>query len=144
MSGLLWLLPKLNAALNASSGVCLALGLHAIRSGQRETHRRFMLAACLASLAFLVGYLTRVALQGTHTFAGTGLVRTVYLAILISHMVLAAAVVPMVIRTLYLALRDRFDAHPRIARVTFPIWMYVSVTGVVVYVMLYHFPGYRH
>jgi putative membrane protein len=138
----LGILPKLNAGLNATSGVCLCAGLYTIRRGRREVHRRFMLGACAASLLFLIGYLTRVALQGTHTFAGTGAVRVAYLVILVSHMVLAAAVVPLVLRTLYLALRGRFDAHPRIARVTFPVWLYVSVTGVVVYVMLYHVPGY--
>ncbi|HJZ85012.1 MAG TPA: DUF420 domain-containing protein [Polyangia bacterium] len=142
MTLLLEVLPRLNATLNATSGLCLLLGLRAIRAHRRDVHRRFMLAACAASILFLVGYGTRVALQGTHTFAGTGLVRGLYLSILLSHMVLAAAVLPLVARTLYLALRGRFDAHPRIARVTFPIWMYVSVTGVVVYVMLYHFPGH--
>jgi putative membrane protein len=135
-------LPSLNAAFNASSGVCLVLGFYFVRRRRLKTHRRFMIAACLASLAFLVGYVVRVLLQGTHTFAGSGLVRTAYLCILISHMTLAIAVVPLVARTLWLALARRFDAHPRIARVTFPIWLYVSVTGVVVYVMLYHFPGH--
>lgn len=135
---ILWLLPKLNAGLNATSGICLVAGVWNIRHQRRDTHRRFMLAACTASLLFLVGYLTRVAMQGTHTFPGHGALRTAYLAILISHMILAVVVVPLVIRTLWLALAGRFDKHPRWARVTFPIWLYVSVTGVIVYVMLYH------
>ena len=135
---ILWLLPKLNAGLNATSGICLVAGVWNIRRKRRDTHRAFMIAACVASLLFLVGYLTRVAMQGTHTFPGSGLLRTTYLAILISHMILAVAVVPLVIRTLWLALKGRFDKHPRLARVTFPIWLYVSVTGVIVYVMLYH------
>jgi putative membrane protein len=141
---LLFFLPKINASLNALSGVFLVAGIANIKRGRREVHRRFMLSACVASLLFLVGYLLRVAMQGTHTFAGTGFIRGAYLFILISHMTLAMVVVPLVLRTLYLALRRRFDAHPRIARVTFPIWLYVSVTGVVVYVMLYHVPGYVH
>jgi putative membrane protein len=139
---LLGVLPTLNAALNALSGLCLVGGLRAIRKREQQRHRRFMLAAATASILFLVGYLTRVVLQGTHRFAGTGALRALYLTILFSHMVLAAAVVPLVIRTLYLSLSGRFDRHRRIARVTFPIWMYVSVTGVIVYVMLYHFPGH--
>jgi putative membrane protein len=140
---LLDVLPKLNAAFNASSGVCIVCGLLAIKRKQRTTHQRFMLAACTASTLFLIGYATRVLMQGTHTFAGHGLVRAVYLAILISHMTLAACVLPLVLRTVFLAqFARRYDSHKRIARITFPIWLYVSVTGVVVYVMLYHFPGY--
>jgi putative membrane protein len=97
-----------------------------------------MLAAFASSVLFLAGYLTRVALTGTHAFPGGGALRAVYLAVLASHTLLAAAAAPMVLRTLFLALRDRFPDHRRIARFTLPIWMYVSVTGVAVYVMLYH------
>ena len=97
-----------------------------------------MLSACGASALFLVSYLTRIALTGTHRFPGEGALRTVYIAVLASHTVLAALAAPLVLRTVFLALRDRFPAHRRIARATLPIWMYVSVTGVVVYVMLYH------
>jgi putative membrane protein len=136
------LLPKVNACLNGTSGLLLLGGVRAIKRGRRDVHERFVLSAVAASALFLVGYLTRVALQGTHRFAGRGLLRTAYFIILISHMILAVAVVPLVVRLLYLARRERFPEHRRLARVTFPIWMYVSVTGVVVYFMLYHFPGY--
>jgi putative membrane protein len=138
---LVGVLPEVNATLNATSGALLLCGLRAIRAGRREVHRRFMLGACVASVLFLIGYVTRVALQGTHRFGGHGIVRTLYLAILTSHMILAVAILPLVLRTLYLALSGRFDRHRRLARVTFPAWLYVSVTGVVVYAMLYHLPG---
>jgi putative membrane protein len=131
-------LPTVNAALNALAFVLLALGFAAIRRGARERHRRLMLAACATSALFLATYLTRVALTGTHRFPGGGALRAAYLAILGSHTLLAAVALPLVLRTLFLALRDRFPDHRRIARATLPIWLYVSVTGVVVYVLLYH------
>jgi putative membrane protein len=135
-------LPSINAALNAASGVLLVLGWRAIRSGRRELHRRLMLAACASSTLFLVGYLTRVALTGTHRFPGSGALRVAYLAVLASHTLLAATTLPLVLRTLQLSLTERFSEHRRIARLTFPVWIYVSVTGVAVYVMLYHLaPG---
>jgi putative membrane protein len=127
-----------NAALNATSAALVVLGWRAIRDGQRERHRALMLAAFASSVLFLAGYLTRIALTGTHAFPGGGLLRAAYLAILASHTVLAAAAAPMVLRTLFLAVRERFPDHRRIARFTLPIWMYVSVTGVAVYVLLYH------
>ncbi len=132
------LLPGVNAALNASSAVLLGLGFAAIRRGAREAHRRLMLAACASSVLFLAGYFTRIALTGTHRFPGSGALRAAYLALLASHTLLAALAGPLVLRTLFLAFRARFPDHRRIARATFPVWMYVSVTGVVVYVMLYH------
>lgn len=132
------LLPPLDAALNATSGVLVVLGWRAIRAGKMERHRAFMLAAVSSSALFLASYLTRVALTGTHRFPGGGALRVAYLALLASHTLLAAAAAPMVLRTLFLALRGRFPEHRKIARFTFPVWMYVSVTGVVVYVMLYH------
>ena len=116
----------------------LVLGFAAIRRGRRERHRALMLAACGSSVLFLVGYLTRIALTGTHRFPGTGALRATYLGVLGSHTILAVAAAPLVLRTLFLALRARFPDHRRIARATFPVWLYVSVTGVVVYVMLYH------
>ncbi len=131
-------LPTVNAVLNASSAVLLACGFAAIRSGRREVHKRFMLAACATSALFLAGYLTRIALTGTHRFPGEGWLRAAYLVILGSHTVLAALTLPLVARTLFLSLGERFPEHRRIARWTLPVWMYVSVTGVVVYVMLYH------
>ena len=127
----------MNAALNATSGTLLFLGWRAIRGGRRETHKRLMLAACATSLVFLGCYLARVALTGTHRFPGDGALRAGYLALLASHTVLAALTAPLAVRTLWLPLRARFPEHRRIARVTLPIWMYVSVTGVAVYVMLY-------
>jgi putative membrane protein len=131
-------LPPVNATLNGTSALLVLLGWRAIRAGERERHRTLMLAAFASSVLFLAGYLTRVALTGTHAFPGSGALRAVYLAVLASHTLLAAAAAPMVLRTLFLALRDRFPDHRRIARFTLPIWMYVSVTGVAVYVMLYH------
>jgi putative membrane protein len=138
------LLPSANALLNGTSAVLLVLGFRAIRAGDRRRHRAFMLAALGSSLLFLVSYVTRLALTGTHAFPGGGALRAFYLAVLASHTVLAAAVAPLVLRTLFLALRARFPAHRRIARATLPVWLYVSVTGVAVYVMLYHLaPGAR-
>jgi putative membrane protein len=131
-------LPSVNAALNATSAVLLLLGFRAIRAGHRERHRALMLAALGSSLLFLAGYLTRLALTGTHAFPGSGGFRAVYLAVLASHTLLAAAAAPLILRTLFLAFRARFPAHRRIARATLPVWLYVSVTGVAVYVMLYH------
>jgi len=131
-------LPPVNAALNASAFVLAFLGWRAIRGGERARHRRLMIAAVTASALFLAGYLTRVALTGTHRFPGDGLLRAIYVAVLASHTVLATLAAPLVLRALFLALRARFPEHRRLARWTFPIWAYVSVTGVVVYVMLYH------
>jgi putative membrane protein len=131
------ILPPVNAALNATSATLLFLGWRAILAGRRERHRALMLSALGASALFLAGYLTRVALTGTHRFPGAGLLRTAYLALLGSHTLLAAAALPLVLATFGLALRGRFEAHRRVARWTFPVWMYVSVTGVLVYVMLY-------
>jgi len=126
-----------NAALNATSATLLFLGWRAIRSGERIRHRNLMLAALGTSALFLVGYLTRIALTGTHRFPGDGWLRTGYLLLLGSHTLLAAAIVPLIAVALWLAWKGRFDAHRRIARYTFPAWLYVSVTGVLVYVMLY-------
>jgi putative membrane protein len=130
-------LPPVNATLNGTSALLVLLGWRAIRAGERERHRALMLAAFASSVLFLAGYLTRMALTGTHAFPGGGALRAVYLAVLASHTLLAAAAGPMVLRTLFLAVRERFPDHRRIARFTLPIWMYVSVTGVAVYVMLY-------
>lgn len=132
------LLPPLNATLNATSATLAVLGFAAIRRGDVRRHRALMLAALLTSAAFLVSYLARVALTGTHRFPGDGALRTAYLLVLGTHTVLAALAAPLVLRTAFLALRERFPAHRRIARATLPVWLYVSVTGVLVYVMLYH------
>ena len=130
-------LPTLNAALNAASGLLLAAGYHAIRRRDIDRHHRLMLAAAGTSAVFLVSYLVYHAQVGSVRFTGQGWVRPVYFTILITHTVLAAVIVPMVLRTLYLALKGRFPEHRRLARWTFPLWAYVSVTGVVIYVMLY-------
>ena len=132
-------LPTLNAALNSLSAVFLFAGYLFIKSRKRSAHRVCMLSACACSTFFLISYLVYHYQVGSVPFKGSGAVRIVYFAILISHTVLAAAVVPLVLITLIRALRERFDAHRRIARWTFPIWLYVSITGVIVYVMLYRF-----
>jgi putative membrane protein len=131
------LLPSVNASLNAAAGVLLFLGWRAIRTGRRGLHRKLMLCACATSALFLVGYFTRVALTGTHRFPGGGALRATYLAILGSHTLLAAATLPLALRALQLSLGGRFAEHRRVARVTLPIWLYVSVTGVTVYFLLY-------
>ena len=131
------ILPPVNAALNATSASLLFLGWRAIRAGDRARHRALMLSALGTSALFLAGYLTRVALTGTHRFPGAGALRAAYLALLGSHTLLAALALPLVVAAFALALRGRFEAHRRVARWTFPVWMYVSVTGVLVYVMLY-------
>ena len=130
-------LPAWNAALNATSAVLLAAGYAAIRGGRRETHRRFMLAACASSSLFLVSYLIYHFQVGSVPFTGQGTIRTVYFTILITHTILAVMIVPLVLVTLSRALRERFPAHRRVARITLPLWGYVSVTGVVIYWMLY-------
>jgi putative membrane protein len=131
-------LAPINALLNSTSTVLLLVGYVAVKSKKIAVHRASMVGAFLASCVFLVGYLTRFAMTGSHRFPDLGWVRTLYLTILISHMILAVVTVPLVVRTLFLAWRKRFDEHRKIARVTYPIWLYVSFTGVVVYVMLYH------
>ncbi|HEX9799504.1 MAG TPA: DUF420 domain-containing protein [Thermoanaerobaculia bacterium] len=131
------LLPTLNALLNALVLVLLLRGFWHIRHGRRDQHRRAMLGAFAGSVIFLVSYLVYHFVVGSVRFPGTGGVRTLYLAILATHTVLAALVPVLATITLGLALRGRFDLHPRIARWTLPIWIYVSVTGIVVYVMLY-------
>lgn len=136
------LLAPVNAGLNLAATVCLLAGFAYIKKGKTRRHRRAMLGAVAASGLFLVFYLLRYSLTGTHRFAGDGLAKVAYLSILFSHMVLAAAVVPMVLRLLYLAFTSRFESHRRLARWTFPIWLYVSVTGLLVYLLLYHVYGY--
>ena len=131
-------LPTVDASLNAASAILLLAGWRAIRAGRRQRHHALMLSAVACSSLFLASYLTRIALTGTHRFPGGGALRVAYLAVLGSHTLLAAAALPLVLATLYLAWRGRFQAHRRLARWTFPVWLYVSVTGVAVYLMLYH------
>ena len=130
-------LPALNAFLNATSAVLITTGWTLIRRGRREAHKRVMLAAVACSTAFLVSYLTYHFQVGSVPFQGHGPIRTLYFAILLTHTVLAVVIVPLVVITLNHGLRARFDRHRRIARVTLPLWAYVSVTGVVIYWMLY-------
>lgn len=132
-------LPTLNAALNATSALLLTAGYLLIRTGRREAHRAVMLAAVACSALFLTSYLVYHYHVGSVRFRGQGTLRAVYLSILASHTVLAVAIVPLVLITLTRALRGRYDRHRRIARITLPLWAYVSVTGVVVYWMLYRF-----
>jgi putative membrane protein len=131
-------LPALNATLNATSALLLATGYLAIRRRRVRLHRTCMVAAFATSVVFLVSYLVYHAQVGTTRFPGTGAARTIYLTILMTHTVLAALVPVLAIATMRLALRARFARHVRLARWTLPTWFYVSVTGVVIYVMLYH------
>jgi uncharacterized membrane protein YozB (DUF420 family) len=133
------LLPTINATLNASSGVLLVLAYWAIKRRQIDVHRRLMLSACSVSALFLVSYVIYHAQAGSRPFTGTGWLRAVYFAILIPHVLLAAALLPLAGLTLARGLKRRDHDHRRIARITFPIWLFVSVTGVVVYLMLYGF-----
>jgi len=135
------LFPALNASLNGVSAVLLTVGHRFIRRGQVRLHRLFMIAAVVTSTLFLACYLYYHAHVRSVHFPGHGFARGLYFAILISHTLLAAAVPPLVIITLTLALQNRFDRHRRIARWTYPIWLYVSITGVVVYIMLYRIYG---
>lgn len=130
-------LPAVNATLNALSGILLLIGFTRIRAGRRDQHRTWMLAAFVASSLFLVSYVVYHAQVGSVRFTREGFVRPLYFAILITHVTLAAVVLPMAIVTLTRGLNGRFSQHRKIARWTFPIWLYVSVTGVLVYVLLY-------
>ena len=130
-------LPALNASLNATSAVLLSVGWLAIRRRRIAVHRACMLAACGVSALFLVSYVTYHYLAGSRPFTGQGAIRWVYFPILVSHIVLAAAMVPFVLTTVYRALSGDFVRHVRVARLALPLWLYVSVTGVVVYLLLY-------
>ena len=131
-------LPTLNAGLNLIATVFLCLGFWNIRQGRVQRHRLCMLSACVASMAFLTSYVIYHWHVGSVPFTGQGWVRPLYFSILISHIVLAIVIVPLVAITLLRALRSAFERHRRIARWTWPLWLYVSVTGNVIYLMLYH------
>ena len=131
-------LPALNASLNATAAVLLLIGYRFIRNGRVRQHRAVMISAFAVSSLFLISYVVYHANVGSKPFPRHGPIRAVYFTILLTHVVLAAAVVPLVLITLTRGLRGRFDRHVAIARWTFPIWLYVSVTGVIVYLMLYH------
>jgi len=130
-------LPALNAVLNGTAAVLLLIAYRHIRRGNKQAHRRFMLAAFGVSVVFLISYLIYHSLAGVVYYTKTGLIRGIYLTILTTHTILAAAVPVLAIITLRRALKGNFPRHRLIARWTFPIWLYVSVTGVVVYLMLY-------
>lgn len=131
--------PALNATLNGTSAVLIGAGYYCIKTGRREAHKRFMLTAFVTSTLFLASYLYYhlVLRAGVTHFRGEGLWRPVYFAILLSHTFLAVVVVPFILVTLYRALKGNFARHKAVARWTFPIWLYVSVTGVVIFLMLY-------
>jgi uncharacterized membrane protein YozB (DUF420 family) len=136
--------PAINAALNLTCFIFLVLGRVAIARGDIELHRRRMLFAFTASTVFLISYLIRFATTGAHRYPGEGWDKTFYLTILFSHMVLAVVLVPLVLGALRFALGGKIDKHRRVVRFTWPIWMYVSVTGVIVYLMLYHLAPALH
>jgi uncharacterized membrane protein YozB (DUF420 family) len=131
-------LPTLNAILNSISAILLTVGYVFIRQKKINAHRTCMISAFLTSTLFLISYLTYHYHHGATKFSGQGIARSVYFTILITHTILAAAIVPMIFMTFGRALRERFDKHRKIARWTLPFWLYVSVTGVIVYLMLYH------
>ena len=130
-----------NAVLNGTAALLLLGGWAAIRRGWRALHWKLMAGAFTVSCLFLVSYLARVFISGTHKYPGGGAWKAIYLAVLLTHMTLAITVPPLALRTLFLAVKRRYDEHRRLVRFTWPIWMYVSVTGVVVYVLLYHPPN---
>lgn len=137
-------LPTLNATLNGIATILLALGFIYIKQGRKTPHRNCMIAAFVTSCVFLVSYVThKILVKGVHTkFGGEGFIQTFYYVMLISHILLAIAIVPLALITISLALKERYELHKKIARWTWPIWMYVSVTGVLVYFFLYHwFPA---
>lgn len=130
-------LPALNATFNAIATVFLVTGYVLIRRGQRGLHQKFMVAALATSALFLTSYVIYHVNVGSRPFAGEGALRVLYFSILIPHVILAALVLPLALTTTALGLRSQFGRHVKIARWTFPIWLYVSVTGVVIYLMLY-------
>lgn len=129
-------MPAINATLNAAAATLLLLGFGAIRSGRREVHKRLMVSAFAASAVFLVGYVLYHYAHGDTPYQGVGPIRIVYFTILISHVLLSIVMLPMILTTFYLAARRRFAVHKRLARWTLPVWLYVSVTGVVIFFML--------
>ncbi len=129
-------MPAVNATLNATAATLLVCGLVAIRSGRRELHKRLMVSAFAASAVFLVGYVIYHYAHGDTPYTGEGPIRTVYFTVLITHVLLSIVMLPMILTTFYLAAKERFASHRKLARWTLPIWLYVSVTGVVIYFML--------
>lgn len=130
-------LPALNASLNTVAGILLLVGYISIKQGKKELHKKLMISALIVSTAFLTSYLIYHYHVPSKKFPDLGWIKTVYLIILIPHIILAAIMVPMILKTFWHAFRGEWEKHKKIARITFPIWMYVSITGVVVYLMLY-------
>ena len=145
MQSLVPYFPAWNASLNALSGILLFIAWRFIKARNIPMHKRFMLSACATSILFLISYVTYHALRGgvVTKFTGTGAIRTLYLTILTTHTILAVVIVPLAILSVWNGLKMRVPQHRRVARWTFPLWMYVSVTGVLVYFFLYHwFPSH--
>jgi putative membrane protein len=135
-------LPTLNASLNSAAGVLLLSGYIAIKNNKRDLHRNLMIAALIVSAAFLTSYLIYHFHVPSKKFPDLGWIKTLYFLILFPHIILAVVMVPMILKTFWHAYKQEWENHKKIARITFPIWMYVSVTGVIVYLMLYQwFPG---
>jgi hypothetical protein len=132
-------IPALNATLNGVASLLLTAGFIFIKTGRKDAHRRTMMAACFVSVIFLIGYVAhKILVQGVHTpFGGTGLIAKIYYTMLISHIILAASIAYLVPRTFLFAIRGDFERHKAWAKYTFPIWYYVSITGVLVYFSLY-------
>ena len=130
-------LPTLNAILNATSGLLIILGYRQIKRSNIETHRRFMLSAIAVSATFFASYIIYHWNVGSVKFQGAGMIRYLYFTILITHTIMAVAIVPLVLRTVYLALKGNFSKHLKIAKITYPSWVFVSISGVIVYFMLY-------
>jgi putative membrane protein len=130
-----------NALLNGTSALLLASGYVAIRRGRRDIHWRLMVSAFVVSCLFLISYVVRILISGTHRYPGHGAWKAIYFAVLSSHMLLAMATPPLAIGALWLAAKRRYAVHKRLVRYTLPVWLYVSITGVLVYVLLYHPPG---
>ena len=137
-------LPALNACLNFTSAVLLSIGLYQIKQGKQEAHKRSMIAAFCTSTLFLVGYLYYHAHAGTTRFLEPAWFRPIYLTLLATHTLLAAIIVPLVLVTFNRAFKARYELHKKIARWTWPIWMYVSVTGVIIYLLLYQIFPQKH
>lgn len=131
-------LPTVNASLNALATALLIAGFALIKAGRKDAHKKVMLSAFGVSVVFLVCYLVYHGFAGSKSFTGTGPVRIVYFAILITHIILAAAVPVLALITIRRGLKCEWERHRRMAKITFPIWLYVSITGVVIYLMLYH------
>jgi putative membrane protein len=134
----LTVLPHFQASMNTVSTILLLTGFYFIKNDNRNAHMKCMISALATSSLFLVSYLTYHYYAGTTRFGGEGWIRPAYFAILLTHTILAIAIVPMVLVTLWRAVKGRFEAHRKIARWTLPVWLYVSVTGVIIYYMLYH------